>query len=505
MGTGLATSFVPGLGAGKLAGAGSMIGRAAFEGLGTADDKLSMEGATQTGIGAAFGMGGALVSGALKKFTSADPNKIRANVLGARTSEFKEIGLKERETIAKELKDMGLFQSSKVDFDPAAGKFISKGKTLENLEKPVREKLMERLDSATSKIQEEKLKVLGKHSNDPIDSAGLESNLNKIVEKYSKEATGRGARRAEALAVKEDIMKDIWLELEENGAEDITVKFLEDAKMRVSRDVGNYGKNPLLQKTPDTAQIYQSMYASINKTLREALGDSKYAHFNDMQQKMLTAKTDLAKIIASEDAQKTQAGWGGWFNKVANETLGSPESGLGMAAAKENLDAIIPKKLQSAGRLLIEETPFQGIRYIDPSVPTVQPPYRKEDPRSTMISPREMINFRIPRSTQGILQNKELVIGKLAQNNVPDELISTITQALNDDHEAVSNIAPMIIQQFPGIFERSKYEAFDGIIASTDRARAADAISKKDDMNSIQKAKAINGINKSGILPKELV
>ena len=125
-------------------------------------------------------------------------------------------------------------------------------------------------------------------------------------------------------------------------------------------------------------------------------------------------------------------------------------------------------------------------------------------PKSTMITPRQMIDYKIPRSTQGILENKEMVIGKLIQNNVPYELVATIAQALDNDHEAVANITPLVIQQFPNIFERSKYQVFDGIIAPTDRAKAADAISKREDMNSIQRAKAIDGINKSGKFPQEL-
>jgi predicted nucleic acid-binding protein len=121
-----------------------------------------------------------------------------------------------------------------------------------------------------------------------------------------------------------------------------------------------------------------------------------------------------------------------------------------------------------------------------------------------MITPKQMINYKIPRSTQGILDNKEMVMGKLIQNGVPDELINTIAQALDTDSEDIANIAPLIVAQFPNIFEKSKYQVFDGVIASTERAKAADAISKREDMDSVQRARAINGINKSGKFPQEL-
>jgi hypothetical protein len=121
-----------------------------------------------------------------------------------------------------------------------------------------------------------------------------------------------------------------------------------------------------------------------------------------------------------------------------------------------------------------------------------------------MITPKQMVQYRIPRTTQGILDNKEMVMGKLIQNGIPDEMIEMVAQALDSDQEALSDIAPLIISQFPTLFEKSKYQVFDGVIAPTDRPKAADAISKKEDMNSIQRAKAINDINKSGKFPQEL-
>lgn len=529
IGTGIGTAFIPGLGAGKLSSAAGMIGRGAFEGLGTAEDKFSEEGAVQTGMGAGMGALGALVSGGVKKLTTSNPNKIRANVLGARTSEFKEIGIKEREKVAKELKDMGLFSNTKVDFDVNKGKFVSAGKSLENLEKPATDKLADRLSSATKKIQDEKMKILGKFANDPVDLEDIESALDEVVQSYSKKATGMPERLADAEKVKTMIINDMLDDLEAEGGETLTVGLLEKAKMRLSEDVGNYGKNPLLQKTPEAAQIYQNMYSSINKKLRKLIGNNKYADFNDMQQKMLTAKADLTKAIASEDASRTQAGWGGWFNKLANETLGSPEAGLGIANVSEMAQIPGIKQAITAGRVGLEEAPFAANRYLDPSIPQyIQRPQEQQPeapagferpkalpsssynmfpnlaPKSTMITPKQMINYKIPRSTQGILDNKEMVMGKLIQNGVPDELINTIAQALDTDSEDIANIAPLIVAQFPNIFEKSKYQVFDGVIASTERAKAADAISKREDMNSVQRAKAINGINKSGKFPQEL-
>jgi hypothetical protein len=124
---------------------------------------------------------------------------------------------------------------------------------------------------------------------------------------------------------------------------------------------------------------------------------------------------------------------------------------------------------------------------------------------SPRMSPKEIINYRLPRSTQGILENKDKVLAKLVQNNVPDETIDAVAQALNGDPDQLSDIAPLLLQQFPTLFEKSKYMVFDGIfIDPNDKAKAADNISKRDDLNSIQRARMINKINKTGEVPEGL-
>jgi hypothetical protein len=64
----------------------------------------------------------------------------------------------------------------------------------------------------------------------------------------------------------------------------------------------------------------------------------------------------------------------------------------------------------------------------------------------------------------------------------------------------------LIISQFPDVFEKSKYKIFDGrFIDPEDKARAADSISKREDIDSIQRAKMISKINKTGEVPEGMV
>lgn len=522
-GTAIASSFLPIAGAGKLAGAGGQILRGAFEGLGTADDKLGLEGLVQTGFGAGLGAGGALIGGALKKVTTADPNAIRANVLGARTSEFKEIGIKERKQIAKELKDMGLFSNTKVEFDVAQGKFIPKGKTLESLEKPAVDKLEERLKSAIKKIQDEKMALLGKFKDQPIDIAEIEDSLRSVAKKYSSKATGMPERQIDAEEVIQKILIDIEQDTAELGLNQPTIEILERAKLRLSEDVGNYGKNPLLQKTPDSAQIYQNMYTSINNKLKSLIGDNKYAKFNDTQQKMLTAKHDLTKAIASDEAQKAQAGWGGWVNKALNETLGSPEAGLGMASVAEFMNKPYISPLKTSARLGVSEAPFSTMRQLDVSMPTSPtPPFAPEQDSQAPqgynfsgIKPafefggdrtpqgfddvNPIAKMKLPRSSADWIKNKDMVLQKMASAGVPSEMIDATFEAVNEDHGKVEGLVSTIAMSFPELFVSSKYNMINGrILDPNERAKAADDMSKRDDVGSVQKAKIIRELNKSG-------
>ncbi len=120
-------------------------------------------------------------------------------------------------------------------------------------------------------------------------------------------------------------------------------------------------------------------------------------------------------------------------------------------------------------------------------------------------TPKELITYKLPTTTQGLLADKHKVLAKIAQQGLPENVIDTVTQALNGDPEELSNIAPLLMTQFPELFKKGKYLTFDGkFLDPNDRAKAADDTSKREDLNSIQKAKMINQINKFNKVPEGL-
>jgi hypothetical protein len=509
MGAGAASSFIPGLkaitGAGKYSGGLEMIGRSAFEGLGTAEDKMGVDGLVQAGLGAALGTGGALASGALKRVSTEDPNVIRANVLGARTSEFKEVGIKDREEIAKKLNELGFFKKDKLEFDVDKMKFVSKGKSLENLQKPTRKILVERLKNAEDKIKLKKEAILGGKVNTPVDLDKIQEKLLDAADEFATKGLGSEEKFAQAEAVKNVIVKDIENEMERLGVDIPTVGVLEEVKNKISNELESIGKNPLLAKIPESADIYKRMYGTINDYLRDKLKLTSYTDLNKTQSMMITAKIDLLKAMAAEDATVAQAGWGGWFNKVLNETLGTPEAGLGMARAAEIANYPVLKQMKNPLRIATEEAPFAAMRFLDPSIPmpSQQIPYRS--PQSIGFSPMEIVKFKIPRTTQAVMENKDKVLAKLVQSGADPMIIDSITEGLNGSGEEISKVMPLLITQMPTLFENSKYKTYDGkFLDPSDSAKAADDISKREDLSSIERAKMINKINKRNEVPEGL-
>jgi hypothetical protein len=117
----------------------------------------------------------------------------------------------------------------------------------------------------------------------------------------------------------------------------------------------------------------------------------------------------------------------------------------------------------------------------------------------TNMTPMQVAKMKLPRSSKGLLENKELVIAKLAMNNVPDDLIKTVSHALNNNPAAVEKLGGMVVTMFPALFEDSKYALFDGKLVNPQEATLVNQdVKKNEKLNSIQKAKIRSRVNDKG-------
>lgn len=513
MGIGIGTSLIPGmlpakglgavsgasklLSAGKLGGIKGMAARGALEGAGATETMDPYELATFAGGGAILGGAGAVASQGAKAITTQNPNKIRAAVLGAKSSQFKEIGIKEREKLAREFNEMGLFGKFKSKYDPKLKKWVSVGSKLEDIEEPTREKLLTRIDDAFDQTQTEKEKLLAPVLDKPISNkVRLMSKLDDDVKKFVGKRSGMSEREVVAQKELALFLDDLQRDIKNSPSGQMTVEILEKAKARLKEDVGTYGKDPLLGKVNDLDRLYKDFYSTINDTLDFEIQDKAYRELNQVQQKLYTAKADLKNAMASESPTFKLTDIKSWGS--------SPETQLDIAGAADVMNLPGLRQSKRALRLGTSELPFAALRFIDPSIPMPseqEGPYRM--PQSIGFSPKDVIGFKIPRSTQSIMENKDLVLAKLVQSGADPMMVDAITEGLNGSGEEISKVMPLIINQMPTLFQNSKYNVFDGkFLDPNDRAKAADDISKREDMNSIQRARMINKINKTGEMPE---
>jgi len=103
------------------------------------------------------------------------------------------------------------------------------------------------------------------------------------------------------------------------------------------------------------------------------------------------------------------------------------------------------------------------------------------------------------------MENKDMVLAKLVQKGADPMVIDAVAEGLNGSGDDIANVMPLLVTQMPTLFEKAKYSTFDGkFLDPNDRAKAADDISRRDDLNSIERARMINKINKSGEMPEGL-
>ena len=180
--------------------------------------------------------------------------------------------------------------------------------------------------------------------------------------------------------------------------------------------------------------------------------------------------------------------------------------GAGFSAA-DKLEGAVPEYLTSimkqaskvAPRVVPPLVPQGSIMYLRGGKPVAAPQEGQPFPSSSKIdfSPREIIDFKIPNTTEGILQNKEKVLAKIAQSGQPPEEVSTMAKILNSRPKEVAAVMSQFINSNPELFEIDEYKIFDGkFVDPMEMDKAIAKTAKREDMDSIQRAKLINKLSK---------
>jgi hypothetical protein len=321
----------------------------------------------------------------------------------------------------------------------------------------------------------------------------------------------------------------------------ITITQVQDLR----KNIGKLLSDRDFYKTPDQAMtletdVLREVYRELGDTLKKSLQnvDVKIGNqvvnakeYYEAQNDRLKSLYDIQSMLEYTDLNQLKSpdlnsmiarvlGYGGVVGSSAMATtfLEFPQYataagaiGAGTAAglsAVRDMSANTPEYLTSIFKQAAKVAPAataagtQGtIMYMRNGqfVPSLQEP-----------TPEDILKFKLPTTTQGFIQNKKMVLAKLAQEGFAGEQIDAIAQALNGDEVDLSDSVRVLYSQFPGVFDRytskngKRYAIFDGeFIDPEQKSQAADQVSKRKDLNSIQKAKMISTIN-SGELPEGL-
>ena len=122
-----------------------------------------------------------------------------------------------------------------------------------------------------------------------------------------------------------------------------------------------------------------------------------------------------------------------------------------------------------------------------------------------------LADYEIPRNSQQILANPQMALAKIAQQpNVDPQFIKGLQDALEKHPDKLKTTLPLMIMQFPNLFEADKYDRCDGKIGCSTPdpimkqqliQRAYKDVELRKDLSNTDKTMLWDGLNRDGSLP----
>lgn len=503
------TAAIPAARAGKVA---TEIGLAAAQGAGSAEEMADVPKSMGTSA-LVSGATQMLGKGAAKVFGYDDPANKLAKVAGSRGMDFKKKGMGgwgPRETkyspdvVAKELDGLGFFRQGAVEFDTASHKFVP-SKTSSRLDTFFQpqslDSLHDRAFQAVGKLKNENQRLLkGK----TVKMDKLAETLKGAVEDYIPDGYDYAARAGKAEQIVGTILNDLQLQKKikrTNLPPELLNPTVQGTKIK--------GNNMFVDAV-DVEGIKKQLYDEVKQTFGQGKGANDLALGPEAQRKFSRKIDELLDSVGGEGYKKNND----TMSKLlqTTETIfdkGAREAGYGFEGPRLTMGSQIMNGLKDitmnnvpagVGMARMGQLPNsaggQAVRNYVERTPTELINNRK--PQSVPNIPEQFIRTPLPRSTQGLMQNKNFVLGKIAQ--MAPEMFEGIKDVFDHDPERLTELAPVIAQQMPHLFTRDKYNRFDGrIMSEKDKQRAIQDTLTNSSLNSIQQAEIITKLNKDGL------
>lgn len=451
---------------------------------------------------------GAQILGRLGKTPFKRPERIRARAMGAKKEQFKHLRkYRDPEVTAKELRDVGFFSRGGRRFDIGQRKFVKDRKGSKIGTETALEDLQLRAEEADSAIWKRKEEILNKYAVKKkythADMVGDERLLDAFDE-YITNSRDKKLAAKHVDQIEKELEQSISNPVEfEETVEGVTESFTEYqgsslVEVEKAKQIYQQAASRIYKKSTNEGEIAKAdLYDSVAKYLKRFVEENtgvksaEFGRLNKISSRLKLAKGDLQDEIAARAGQGTRTPIGfsvPYTAARALENVGiSPSGAMTRATVGEFFEGIPgQEQVQS----MMRQTPARMMTRM----------LEQDSGRRPQSIPEQLVRKKFPRTSQAIVENKDLILAKIAQQAPP--MFDMVQEVLEHRPEDIPEIMPVLTQMAGALFERDKYNRFDGIIhdpAMKEEARR-DTM-KNDSLSNTDKIEIINRLNKTGEYP----
>lgn len=486
--------------------------------VGNSDDKLSKETVVASGAAGLVDVGVDIALKNAKIPFSNDSKTLRARVAGASTTEFKDIGINDRERIAEDLHKLGFFQGKPVEFNLQTLKFEPSKAKAGIIQKPTSQILMDRTDDALEKLHTETRYILtgaNKNKAVQIPEADVVETIEKTLAEFQGGLVGDPQGREKLEQIAEHLYEELFHVRKGSGITGSQILAgvpIPQATMDVEKfysfkrnlqDMSRaYGKNPQLKQVTNQDDFYRGLAYKMGEILSTHIPDKRLRDIGMKQHDLLVVTKDLANKIARQKAtglvnppSLLQGRQGSFYAQKFLESLpmGSTDEGLLLRATAQDVGNYVQEKAPQAvdyARQLMEGLPKELGQ-------SMAQPTQGRSPQSVPNIPEMLLKVKIPRTSEGVLKNKEVVLAKVAQQD--PTFYPILKEFIEERPDELGDLLPKLIATTPAAFERDPYNRVDNkVMDQASKLKAINDTMRRNDMTNTEKISIIDNLNSTG-------
>lgn len=449
------------------------------------------------------------------------------------------------EEYMRELDSKGLFNQGKVEFDPTTlewkGKQTAGDRLKGSFVPPSQKEIWDRVDKAKQSIANETKRL-------------VESKASKGEERLvmaPPEASVRSDRELKdsGLVVYEDFDKSIVDMLDEmdfdssSQASGMTDKVRYQLEKVFGKDLtksANIVEIQELRKKIDGSikrdkkgaardtvkeQAFQKLSHILRDNVKDKMEGTEFEALNKAYGDLASMSEGLEKKVLEPSSKRFKAGL------AAGSIPYAAASAVEMAGDK--IGASVGQMSRNVQKTPLGSVLSRGVRKLTPAMSDEQEPIMSREPQSfnpmpiqermDLNLPKELLKTKLPRNTEGLQSNSQVMKMKVAQDaehlvlermqkagvdtsevdkeeveEAAAELYSNISMVLDENPDEVASMLPVWIQQFPQLFEKDRYGRIDGVVPNSRRPEVREEIRKNSEISNKERITQLDLLNRSG-------